>query len=66
MALSRTKQRVMCEHGNKPIKTILWELMDRYRAHPHRMEQIALELDVGIATVYRWCREYDIEFRKPR
>ena len=59
MALTPTQEKLEAQKG-KNVRSILIEAMETRRGQKHMIARVAFDLGLTDATVYQWCREFNI------
>ena len=55
------RQTVMELRQGKSIREIIERTLDKYQGEKHRITRVALELDISLTTLYKWCDVLGIE-----
>ena len=59
------RQTVMELRQGKPIREIIQKALDKYQGKRHRITRVALEMDISITTLYKWCDALGIDTSRP-
>ena len=65
MALTPTQEKLEAQKG-KNVRSILIEAMETRRGQKHMIARVAFDLGLTDATVYQWCREFNIDIDEYR
>ena len=62
--MGKTDRQLLIEmQQQKPIREIMETTLEKHRGRQHQITLAAVELDVSITTIYKWCEQLNIDLK---